>query len=92
MISVSPAFLLALVLAAASATLYALIARTSWLLLPVCWGLGILAFVAGQAVGAVLGWSLLLVGQLNAGLGIVLNALALLGFHRGLMWYNGRHE
>jgi hypothetical protein len=91
MVSISPALLLAMVLAAASASLYGLLTRASWVLLPACWLLGVAGFVAGQALGATLDRSLVMVGQLHAGLGFAVNALLLLGLHVVRMWYNKRH-
>jgi hypothetical protein len=89
-IAVSPALLLAMALAAASAAVYGLLVRAAWLLLPLCWVLGVLAFVAGQALGAVSGGTLLEIGQLHAGYGLLLDALALLGLHWTVVWYNRR--
>ena len=89
--SISPALLLAMVLAATSASLYELASRASWLLFPVCWALGVASFVAGQALGAIWGHSFLMIGQLHAGPGLIINGVALLALRQGRIWYTSRH-
>jgi hypothetical protein len=91
-VAISPALLLAIVLAAASASLYSLLTRVSWALLPLCWLLGVAGFVAGQALGAAWDRQYLMIGQLHVGLGLAMNGLLLLGLHTLRVWYNRRHE
>jgi len=88
---ISPALLLAIVLAAASASLYELVARAPWRLFPLCWLLGVVGFVLGQVVGATWGRSFLVISQLQVGPGLLINALLLLAMHRAVIWYTGHH-
>ena len=90
--SLSPALLLAIVLAAACAGGYSLIARPPWALLPLCWALGLAGFIAGQVIGAVLNQPFGMIGQLYAGFGIVAAGVLLAALYLITVWYNGRQR
>lgn len=84
----SPQLLLVALVALMAATLTGLVTRRHFLFLPLFWAISICALLIGQEVGRIAHVGLLAIGEVEIGVGLAVNAAAIVGLRIFTLWYN----
>jgi hypothetical protein len=84
----SPELLLVILIALLTASIAGLITRRPFYYLPIYWVLGVSALLLGQVVGRAAGVTALTIGDVEAGVGLLINGAMIAGLHLFALWYN----
>ena len=84
----SPELLLVILIALLTASVAGLITRRPFYYLPLYWVLGACALLLGQVLGRAAGLTALTIGDVEVGVGLLINAAMIAGLHVFALWYN----
>jgi hypothetical protein len=87
---VSPQLLLVLMVALLTASITGVFTRKPIYYLPLYWVVGVCALLIGQVLGRAAGITRFTVGEVELGVGLVLNVAMLIGMQILGLWYNIR--
>jgi hypothetical protein len=85
---VSPQLLLVLMVALVTASLTGLCTRKPFYYLPIYWVLSVSGLLIGQVIGRAANLSLLVVGQVQLGAGLICTLMIMVGLYLLSLWYN----
>lgn len=86
----SPQLLLVLMVALLTASIAGLISRRPFYYLPLYWLIGVCAMLIGQVFGKAAGITHFMVGEVEMGAGLAVNAAMLIAMHYLGLWYTTR--